>query len=176
MTDPNSPERDAFDLLTDDERNAFAQALGEGLTPVPMQPIERSLMRARLLARVRDAAPQRSAVTVAKDDGAWEPFSPRVQIKVLRHDPESTSYLLKLEAGAMIWPHRHAQDEECVVLEGRVQIGELDMGAGTFHLAPRGKNHEPIRTETGALLYLRGAMPRALDIAPIDALRAWWRG
>jgi quercetin dioxygenase-like cupin family protein len=176
MTSRKPPTDDALHSIEPADLDAFARGLEEALDANAIEPIERSLMRSRLLARVRDAAPERSNVTMEQHDGAWEPFSPRVQIKILRHDPQSTSYLLKLEAGAIIWPHRHHQDEECVVLEGRVRIGELDVGAGTYHLAPSGRNHEPIRSENGAVLFLRGSMPSARDLAPIDAIKAWWRG
>jgi len=60
-----------------------------------------------------------------------------------------------------VLPHVHGQDEECMVLEGEVRIGDLVVRAGAYHLAPRGVAHEPISSEHGALLFLRGAIPAA---------------
>jgi quercetin dioxygenase-like cupin family protein len=115
--------------------------------------------------------------TIGPDDGQWQRFSPRIKIKVLNAEPngESMSYLLRFEAGAFLVPHRHAIDEECVVLEGEVTIGKLRVGPGTYHLAPKGRVHEPIRSERGATLFVRGKPPHWTDTAVKETLRALLR-
>ena len=128
-------------------------ARGETLNPMDIATI-----RERLHRRIRASA---AITTVQPEDGAWEPFSPKVTIKILRRDVHTQSYLLKLEAGAVLLPHVHGQDEECMVLEGEVRIGELVVRQGAYHLAPKGVAHEPIRSNGGAVLFLRGAIPSA---------------
>ena len=51
-----------------------------------------------------------------------------------------------------------------MVLEGEVRIGDLVVRQGSYHLAPAGVPHEPISSESGALLFLRGAIPRASQV------------
>jgi quercetin dioxygenase-like cupin family protein len=74
------------------------------------------------------------------------------------------SYLLRLAPGASLPPHRHALDEECLVLEGTLRVGShTEVHAGGFHLAHRGALHPTVSTVTGATIYLRGAVPQADD-------------
>ena len=51
-----------------------------------------------------------------------------------------------------------------MVLEGEVRIGTMTVRQGAYHLAPAGVPHEPISSETGALLFLRGAIPAARQV------------
>ena len=99
------------------------------------------------------------------DGGQWQPFATGVQIKVLHEAGGVMSYLLRLAPGASIAPHRHPIDEECVVLEGTVRIGDdLVVEAGGFHLARQGLLHAPIHAPQGATLFLRGAAPEVGDL------------
>jgi quercetin dioxygenase-like cupin family protein len=117
-------------------------------------------IRRRLLERVADA--DSSHLTIASDEGEWEPFLEGVWIKVLREHGGVLSYLLRLEPGAALPAHRHPQDEECVVLEGRLRVGTgVAIGPGGYHLAHGGALHATISSETGATIFLRGAVPEA---------------
>ena len=80
--------------------------------------------------------------------------------------------LLKLKIGAFRVPDKHHIDEECVVLEGEVMIGDELVGPGTYHLAPRGMVHQAIRSEHGATLFIRGKEPSWRDTAVKGTLRA----
>jgi len=84
-----------------------------------------------------------------------------VRIKVLHEAAGVMSYLLRLAPGASLPAHRHPVDEECVVLEGEVQIGSLRVAAGGFHLGRRDVLHERLESAGGALNFLRGAVPEA---------------
>lgn len=110
--------------------------------------------------RVADA--DDSHLTIDADDGDWQPFLDGIRIKVLREDAGVLSYLLQLAPGATLPPHRHPQDEECVVLQGRLHVGRsLQLGPGGYHLAHAGALHASISTPTGATIFLRGAVPDA---------------
>ena len=160
----------------DDETfpQSVADYMAEAVRAAPLDPMAERFMKSRLLTRVRDL--ERGAVTntVRPDQGEWEKFSPRIKMKVLRReaDGSSMSYLLKLEPGAFLVPHKHAIDEECVVLEGEVMIGSELVGPGSYHLAPRGMVHQPIRSEHGAILFIRGKEPSWRDTAVKETLRA----
>ena len=148
--------------------------MAEAVRGAPLDPMTQRFMKSRLMTRVRDL--ERGAVTntVRPEAGEWEKFSPRIKMKVLRReaDGSSMSYLLKFEPGAFLVPHKHHIDEECVVLEGMVTIGEELVGPGTYHLAPRGMIHAPIRSEPGAILFIRGREPSWRDTAVKETLRA----
>ncbi len=125
----------------------------------PPAPRARAIRR-RLMERVADA--DTSHHTIDADEGGWQPFLDGVSIKVLHESDGVLSYLLRLAPGATLPPHRHPQDEECVVLEGRLRVGtKIEIGPGGYHLAHRGALHATIGTPTGATIFLRGAIPEA---------------
>jgi len=160
------------------------QALFEALTPAPMPAERAAALKSRLLSRAQAGrTPQLDTIHAA--DGKWKPFLPKVTIKVLRREANIQTYLLRLEPGAVLLPHEHPEDEECIVLEGEVRIGDIVAGRGDYHLAPKGVDHGAIVSDRGALLFLRGAIPAASQarwasvgtvaaLAP-DALRNWLR-
>lgn len=116
-------------------------------------------LRRRLLERVADA--DDTHLTIASQDGAWQPFGDGVLIKVLHEEAGVMSYLLRLRPGARLPAHEHPQDEECIVLEGTLQVGtQIHFGAGAYHRAHRGALHASISSPGGALIFLRGAVPQ----------------
>ncbi|MFT3821416.1 MAG: cupin domain-containing protein [Rubrivivax sp.] len=115
-------------------------------------------MRRRLMERVADA--DATHLTVGADQGDWRPWIEGVRIKLLRRHGGVLSYLLRFEPGAALPPHRHPLDEECLVLDGRLRIGSgREMGPGDYHLAHAGSLHASVSTDTGATIFLRGAIP-----------------
>jgi quercetin dioxygenase-like cupin family protein len=112
------------------------------------------------MERVADA--DESHLTIDADDGHWQPFLDGVAIKVLHEQAGTLSYLLRLEPGAVLPPHRHPEAEECVVLTGRLRVGsKIEIGPGGYHLAHGGALHATISTVGGATIFLRGAVPDA---------------
>lgn len=125
----------------------------------PDAPRVRALRR-RVLERVADAEP--SHRSIAGDGEGWQPFVDGIRIKILREQGEVLSYLLELQPGAVLPAHRHPLDEECVVLQGRLQVGTRhEIGPGGYHLAHAGALHARVTTDTGAVIFLRGAIPDA---------------
>ena len=134
--------------------------LHDALVPEPMDAALAARVKRRVLQRIaEEQRPQH--LTVQAHEGVWQPFGPGVQLKLLHAAGDVWSYLLKLEPGAQLPTHRHPVDEECMVLEGTVQVGELRVAAGGFHLGRKDVLHAPITALDGALLYLRGARPEA---------------
>ena len=87
--------------------------------------------------------------------GQWIDFLPRVQIKLLHFDGRYNSVLLRMAPGGSLPAHSHGDDEECMVLEGEVYLGDIRVKAGDYHLALKGSHHGELRSDTGALLFLR---------------------
>jgi anti-sigma factor ChrR (cupin superfamily) len=138
---------------------ALATRLLDATQPEPghaLDAMDAATIRERLQKRIRST---KGLTTIQSDEGEWAPFSPKVKIKVLHRDVDTQSYLLRLEPGAVVLPHVHGFDEECMVLEG-----DLVVRQGAYHRAPKGVAHDPICSASGALLFLRGAIPDAKQV------------
>jgi quercetin dioxygenase-like cupin family protein len=137
-------------------------ALTAAQSPQPPHEALADRVKARVLASIMldDAH-----LTVQKAQDSWRDFLAGIQIKVLNESDGIMSYLLRLSPGAVIPPHHHPADEECMVLEGDLLIGDLLVPAGGFHMARKGVPHARITTTTGATIYLRGARPSAEHLA-----------
>jgi quercetin dioxygenase-like cupin family protein len=141
-------------LLLDADLRA---ALDAAQAAEPIAPEVASRIKRRLLNRIAEAeVPQ---IAVAPEQGQWRPFGCGVEIKVLHKREGIMSYLLRMAPGSELPNHRHPHDEECVVLEGSVQMGEVTMGPGGYLMERSGTLHPPLRTVDGAVIYLRGAPP-----------------
>lgn len=155
-----------------DTDQQLAHTLLENIVNEPLPAERGERLQQRLLARIAAQTTRQDALaSVRADEGRWQPFVSGIQVKFLRRSGAFQSYLLQLAPGSVLPPHRHPLIEECVVLEGslRIRNGRDDIIAtkGTFHLAPAGEKHATISTDTGALIYLRGAVPSPADVD-------WW--
>lgn len=147
--------------LPDDIAALLHDALARDLpSPAPGASAEDASLKRRVLRAIAAEATPRH-VTVPADGGDWHSFGPGLHWKRLHEADGVMSYLVRLAAGASLPPHRHPIDEECVVLEGEVQIGTLRLGPGGFHLGHRDLPHDRLRSDGGALIFLRGAVPGA---------------
>lgn len=113
----------------------------------------------RVMAAVREDARPSYRTVRATDAEGWQPMAPGVDRKLLWDTHGARSVMLRCAPGATVPPHIHGMDEECIVLEGTLKIGDaLILHAGDFHVGRRGSAHEVAFTDTGALVYLRGAI------------------
>jgi anti-sigma factor ChrR (cupin superfamily) len=137
---------------------ALIEALARTAQPTMPDPEATARMREQLFQRVHAPAPE--FLFVHSHQGEWVRLKDGVDLKLLRHDANSRSFLLRLLPGARVPPHEHPLDEECVVLEGDATINGVLCRAGDYHLAPRGKPHDWLSSEGGCLLFIRGASER----------------
>lgn len=136
-----------------------ANAIDSAPAPEIAAPKTLARVRSRLLAHIAEESVD-SHVTVHPHENTWQPFLDRIEFKLLNHVDGVASYLLRLQPGAVLPAHRHPIDEECIVLEGELRIGErLLLKAGGFHLARKELPHANITSDGGAVIFLRGAMP-----------------
>ena len=112
---------------------------------------------ARVLDAIRERIAGGTPYTISGADGDWVTAAPGVARKTLMIDRAANShaYLLRFAPGGVIEAHQHGADEECLMLEGEAFIGALRLVAGDYHFAPRGTTHATIRSERGALVYIR---------------------
>jgi quercetin dioxygenase-like cupin family protein len=133
--------------------------------PLAPAPDQSAAIKQRVLEAARkETAAAAGYVTVRSGAGKWIDFLPQVQVKVLYSDGRYHSILLRMEPGASLPAHFHKDDEECVVLEGEVYLGDIRVTAGDYHLAPGGSRHGVLRSDTGALLFLRTTQAIAAHI------------
>jgi len=77
-------------------------------------------------------------------------------------DAAMQAFLLRFDPGARLPAHDNAGDEVCVVLEGSVRLGDVEVSAGDYHFASAGSAHGEVYSANGALLFIRtksGAIP-----------------
>lgn len=144
-------------LDPDDEAasRAVQDALLEALPPVQLAPERAGVIKLSLLQRIKaNREAGKAFIHMRFEDGEWENLVPGVRVKRLAGNQRGV--LLDLQPGAVIPFHRHHQDEECVVLRGEAQLGDITVRAGDYHLATAGSRHGAVRSSSGALVYLRG--------------------
>jgi len=149
---------------------ALIAALADGLAPAEPPSGGAQRVRGRLLDRVRaDAGRADAAAALANafitlpgstqpGDG-WVEMLPKAHARLLFTDGVAESYMIRLEPGAWAPAHEHPADEECLVLEGTLWQGDVFLKAGDFHVARPGMKHGDLRTDTGALVFIRYARP-----------------
>ncbi|MEO8754814.1 MAG: cupin domain-containing protein [Casimicrobiaceae bacterium] len=148
--------------------------LSDALSPVTESEVPSERMRSRLLARiaaergashVESAAPAPSlpsaflTLRTSGDGEGWVELLPKAHAKLLFTDGTAESYMIRLEPGAWAPAHDHPADEECLVLEGTLWQGDVFLQAGDFHVARPGMRHGDLRSETGALVFIRYSKP-----------------
>jgi len=86
----------------------------------------------------------------------WEPTAIEgIQARRLHVDASAdrVTMLVRMAPGTAYPGHRHGGDEECLVLEGDLQVGDRRMVAGDYQVAPAGSIHGTPSTENGRLLF-----------------------
>ena len=114
-------------------------------------------LRAKVLARIHSPTSMKELITLRGDEGTWIQMCPGIEIKLLFQDKNinSRSLLMRVQAGATFPAHEHDGVEECLVLEGEFNMGNMTFRAGDYHIAPEGSAHADLTSRTGALLFFR---------------------
>lgn len=137
---------------------ATVRRIATSLSATELPLAQRNSMRERINARVSllQAADQAVEAGVG-----WEAFWPNVWVKVLRQDARNKTQtaLLRVLPGGVVPARAHTQDEECLVLEGEVFIGEHRISQGDLHVAGPETRYRDITSQTGAMLMMRSETP-----------------
>ena len=70
--------------------------------------------------------------------------------------------LVRFAPGASVADHRHALDEDCLVLEGEMFLGDILLRTGDYQLAPAGGSHFGEMSDVGVLFFFHGALDPVL--------------
>jgi len=151
----NTDSRDASDGGVD--TGEVDRLICEGLAPVALSADRHAGLRARLLQRAGESASRLAGLlTVRSGEGTWTRVKAGVRAKILHRGRQGASVLIEFAPGASLPVHRHRQLEEGIILRGSLQLGELDLVAGDYHVSPAGSRHGRIAARQGGLAYLRG--------------------
>lgn len=100
-------------------------------------------------------------------EGEWVPTGVAgVRVRRLFADPQKDqiTMLVRMDPGAAYPAHRHAGPEECLVLEGDLQIGDIaTLHAGDYQRAGQGSRHVVQSTRGGCLLLIVSSLSDELE-------------
>jgi anti-sigma factor ChrR (cupin superfamily) len=96
----------------------------------------------------------------------WQASAHGVDVLPLRGDADVVSMLVRFAAGASVADHGHALDEDCLVLQGEMFLGDILLRTGDYQLAPAGGTHFGETSDVGVLFFFHGALDPVLRGAP----------
>jgi quercetin dioxygenase-like cupin family protein len=138
-------------------------SLLENTPPVEIDKVTSSRIKASFMKTIKEEEQGIGAgfETIRADDGEWVEALPGGRIKILHQEENSEviTYLAKLSPGFEMPSHEHLYDEECLMLEGELWLGELCLKEGDYHFASKGVHHGRLYTKTGATALLKGNLP-----------------
>ena len=114
--------------MTDIIPDELTDALAEAVTPIAPPAARSSELKSRVMARIRGKK-SFDLMTIRATEGEWITLLPGVEKKILSENIEGRvqSYLLRMAPGSMLPPHEHITDEECLILEGAVMVGDIQL-------------------------------------------------
>jgi anti-sigma factor ChrR (cupin superfamily) len=118
--------------------------------------------RDRLLAHIKPRRPTLPpGMMLVRAEGAdWHERRPGVHYRFLNVDHQRRRFtaLVRMAAGRTYRAHRHDDVEECLVLEGELEVGGVVMRAGDYQRAEPGSRHPEQRALTDCVLLLSASM------------------
>lgn len=131
--------------------------------PASAAPAQReAFLRERLLAKARASHSESLGHRlVARGQGPWQSVGPGVRLKLLRESPQGRSLMLEMAAGTRFtspWP---AASQECLLLQGDLQLGPTRLSVGDHLHAPVAEGGGEWATSGGAQFFLLCRPPGA---------------
>lgn len=107
-------------------------------------------LETRLFARIGATAPAAASPKIVRTgEGKWRQLAPGVTMRLLHQD---RTMLVRMEPGASLPSHPHEFEEQCLVLEGRIEDADGNSAsAGDFVVMAKGSTHPPLFSRDGAL-------------------------
>ncbi len=102
---------------------------------------------------------------VRTNEQRWAPLRRGVRTKVLQEVQDLVSMLVWFEPGATVPSHGHVHDEECLMVDCDLFLGDILLLEGEYQLAPRGTTHAELVSEQGCIVFFHGAVDPVLEDA-----------
>ena len=130
--------------------------LADAMSAPALTAARKEAVWSRILQRIQAPTPA-GTLTVRAGEGGWISFLPGVDVRILHVDEKqgTQTALWRMQPGSVLPAHKHAVDEECLVLEGEIRSEDYVVRQGDFHLAFAGQPHGDIHADGGALLLIR---------------------
>ena len=126
-------------------------AIASKITPTTPAPEVATRLKTKLMQGVQANAQQ----FVFAHEGEWKTIDKGVQVKLLHHNGEAKSFLLKMDMHSSLPAHVHMFDEESFVLAGEVYLQGILCHAGDYHYAQAGSAHQAIHSAKGCTLLVK---------------------
>jgi quercetin dioxygenase-like cupin family protein len=104
-----------------------------------------------------------TAATVRDAASAWDDFAPGIRRRTLWTNDVEAAYLVRAEAGAQVPAHGHRFDEECLMIDGDLYLGDILLRGGDYQLAPVGTRHGLHQAGSALTLFVRGDVELRFD-------------
>jgi anti-sigma factor ChrR (cupin superfamily) len=181
-----APERSDFEAHLEAGCPACREEVGQLVAVMAalasaVEPVTPDLQtRAALMSRLRPPPPARvsplrqhldrepSARELHQDmiiqrasESAWKDSDlPGIRLRVLHVDPVRNQFtaLIRMAPGTSYPRHHHQGPEECLVLEGDLQVSEMVLHPGDYQWAPAGSCHGVQSTQQGCLLLVTSSL------------------
>jgi len=102
--------------------------------------------------------------TARARDAVWQEYAPGIRRRVLWQADGTVAYLARAVHGALVPSHGHHRDEECLMLDGDLFLGDILVRGGDFQLAPAGLVHDVVQAGSDCTVYIRGDADLAVDL------------
>jgi quercetin dioxygenase-like cupin family protein len=140
------------------EQSEIFDLLSEHLAVTPASNAMLESVGKRLGERIQNSIANHAGLrTVRSREGNWINLVSGIRYKPLWESTQGNSVLVEFAAGSALPLHRHHYLEEGIVLSGRIQLDDLELAQFDYHVSPMGSRHGCIRSDQGALAYLRGS-------------------
>jgi anti-sigma factor ChrR (cupin superfamily) len=141
---------------SDAEWSGVFTALAKAMRPAELSSNERDRLYSQVTLRAQAQGPA-GTVTQRAHEAGWRQLAVGVRMKLLRIDRAAGNQtaLVRFDAGSSLESHPHSQEEECLVVEGEITIGNHRLRAGDMHVARPGTRHASVSSVHGALLLVR---------------------
>lgn len=134
-----------------------------GLQPRRLSSVRGARLYRRSAPRPASAASGGASRTVMAATSPWEQYGPGIARRTLWSTGVEASYLVRAQKGAQVPGHGHRFDEECLMLDGDLYIGDVLLRAGDYQLAPVGSRHGHHLADTDLTLLVRGDVELQFD-------------
>jgi quercetin dioxygenase-like cupin family protein len=96
----------------------------------------------------------------------WRPTFEGVEVLPMWGSTDITSMLVRFAPGASVPDHHHAADEDCLMLDGEMFLGDILLRPGDYQLAPAGGGHFGETSDVGCTFFFHGAIDPVLVPPP----------